>query len=423
MLRSYLGDDAFFKGIQLYLTKNQFKAAEFHQLRLAFEEVCGEDLNWFFNQWYLGSAHPILDIQQKINAATNTVEITLEQSQNLELAPLFKLPMHVAIYDSLGKHIYPIVFDKINQSFTFPFSGGVNCLIVDDQQMLLAKKREDKPVNQYVFQYYNSKEYKTRFEGLVRGTEAPSKIKDKLILDALNDSFWNIRLTAIQLSDKLSDGVKKSGIDRIKLMVVNDEKSQVREAAIQFLTKNVEPEIAQLICKERIEKDSSYLVIGAGLVFLGQINPQEALIYARKLENESSSSLKLAIAQIYAGFGTISEAFFFESALKSQRLNALDEVGVLSSYSMFLVRQDVETISKAIPTYEYISKNGGYYSKMFFGQNIDYLQKHLSEILVELNAMLSVFEKDESQYEIAKMKHKIAVCEKLSADFERISQK
>ena len=39
MLRSYLGDDAFFKGLNNYLTTNKFKAAEVHHLRLAFEEV------------------------------------------------------------------------------------------------------------------------------------------------------------------------------------------------------------------------------------------------------------------------------------------------------------------------------------------------------------------------------------------------
>ena len=156
MLRSYLGDEAFFKGIQLYLTENKFQAAEFHQLRLAFEKVCGEDLNWFFNQWYLGSAHPILDIEQKINLENSTVEVRLKQSQNLELAPIFKLPMHVAIFDSLGKHTYPIIFDKLNQTFTFPFKHKLNCVVVDDQEMLLAKKREEKSIEQFAFQYYNS---------------------------------------------------------------------------------------------------------------------------------------------------------------------------------------------------------------------------------------------------------------------------
>ena len=56
MLRAYLGDKAFFKGLNKYLTDNKYTAAEVHHLRMAFEEVSGEDLNWFFNQWFLGKA-------------------------------------------------------------------------------------------------------------------------------------------------------------------------------------------------------------------------------------------------------------------------------------------------------------------------------------------------------------------------------
>ena len=46
------GDDAFFKGLNNYLTTNKFKAAEVHHLRLAFEEVSGEDLNWFLTNGF-----------------------------------------------------------------------------------------------------------------------------------------------------------------------------------------------------------------------------------------------------------------------------------------------------------------------------------------------------------------------------------
>ncbi|TAE02864.1 MAG: M1 family peptidase, partial [Bacteroidetes bacterium] len=55
MLRRYVGDDAFFTALNLYLTQNKFGSAEIHDLRLAFEKVTGEDLNWFFNQWFLQS--------------------------------------------------------------------------------------------------------------------------------------------------------------------------------------------------------------------------------------------------------------------------------------------------------------------------------------------------------------------------------
>ena len=64
MLRNYVGDSAFFKSLNLYLTTNKFKSAEAHNLRLAFEEVTGKDLNWYWNQWYYGSGHPKLNNYQ-----------------------------------------------------------------------------------------------------------------------------------------------------------------------------------------------------------------------------------------------------------------------------------------------------------------------------------------------------------------------
>lgn len=59
---------------------------------------------------------------------------------------------------------------------------------------------------------------------------------------------------------------------------------------------------------------------------------------------------------------------------------------------------------------------------MFFTQNIDYLQRHFTEKLVELNAMLSVYEKDKNESEIAKTKQEIEVCEKLAVDFKTLIQ-
>jgi hypothetical protein len=44
MLRNYLGDEAFFKGLGTYLKARAFKSAEVQDLRLALEEVSGRDL-------------------------------------------------------------------------------------------------------------------------------------------------------------------------------------------------------------------------------------------------------------------------------------------------------------------------------------------------------------------------------------------
>ena len=76
MLRNYLGDDAFFSGMSVYLKNNEYKATEAHQLRLAWEEVSGKDLNWFFNQWFFGNGHPKLKVTYNYNELQKTVSVS-----------------------------------------------------------------------------------------------------------------------------------------------------------------------------------------------------------------------------------------------------------------------------------------------------------------------------------------------------------
>ncbi|MFN7013705.1 MAG: M1 family metallopeptidase, partial [Bacteroidia bacterium] len=62
LLRNTIGDDAFFAGIKLYLSKNAYTDVEIAELRMAFEDVTGQDLMWFFNQYFMEAGHVELDI-------------------------------------------------------------------------------------------------------------------------------------------------------------------------------------------------------------------------------------------------------------------------------------------------------------------------------------------------------------------------
>jgi aminopeptidase N len=59
-LRKYLGDAVFFRGMQAYLKNHAYGTVEIHDLRRVYEEVAGEDLNWFFDQWLFQAGHPEL---------------------------------------------------------------------------------------------------------------------------------------------------------------------------------------------------------------------------------------------------------------------------------------------------------------------------------------------------------------------------
>lgn len=81
MLRKQIGDDAFRAGMKLYLTRNSFKSAEVAQLRMAFEEVTGLDLNWFFNQWYFDKKRPEIALNSDWDAETSRWTLHINQTQ------------------------------------------------------------------------------------------------------------------------------------------------------------------------------------------------------------------------------------------------------------------------------------------------------------------------------------------------------
>lgn len=149
MLRNYVGDSAFFKSMNLFLTSNKYKAAEAHQLRLAFEEVTGKDLNPFFNQWYFGAGHPKFDITYNYNDAAKRTEVIVTQTQ---AGQTFQLPVAIDVYNGLNKKRHNVwVKSKVD---TFYFEGPKPELVnFDGDKILLAEKKETKTLDNYLYQY------------------------------------------------------------------------------------------------------------------------------------------------------------------------------------------------------------------------------------------------------------------------------
>ena len=77
-----LVNDAFFASLNKYLTDNKFKNGEAQQLRLAFEAVTGQDLNWYWNEWYYGTGHPVLDISYVYDDAAHMQKLSFSKNKH-----------------------------------------------------------------------------------------------------------------------------------------------------------------------------------------------------------------------------------------------------------------------------------------------------------------------------------------------------
>jgi aminopeptidase N len=355
MLRNHIGDEAFFASIKLYLTKHAYQPAEIHELRLAFEEVTGQDLNWFFNQWFFAQGHPILNITQKRTSAG--VEVTIQQKQNFNDVPLYKLPMKISVFDGKKRTDYPVVVTKSLQTFEFPIQDSLSCVIVDADHVILAEWNDNKPVEQYIFQFYHGGKYADRRDGLANGAKSKTEAGRRMILDALNDPFYKIRELAIKQATRVKKTNKDELITHLTEMVKNDERSSVRAAALDFMLTNFDAENAT---KESLayalKNDQSYRVLGSALQGMANYDAPAALAKAKELEKENAQSMLVNIASLYGKHGDASHFEFYKELFDNGKVGGFSVLGVVASFGAFVRRNDEEVHRQALVIFTDLSK-------------------------------------------------------------------
>ncbi|MEP6713543.1 MAG: M1 family metallopeptidase, partial [Ferruginibacter sp.] len=276
MLRNYVGDDAFFKSLNLYLTTNKFKAAEAQQLRLAFEEVTGKDLNWFWNQWYYGSGHPKLKINYNydIPGIPGVAEVIVEQTQNT--GKLFTLPIAVDVYTLGAAKRYSVIIEHKIDTFYFNATTKPELINVDADKILLAEKEDNKTEANYIAQWKYAKNYLDRMEAI----DFFAKKSMPEIAKGLYDKFATVKtytLKKLATSPYKNDAVV---LDEIASMATKENNKKVRAAAINFLVKNGDKKYLPIY--EAGVNDSSYSVAGASLTGLAALDANNAYTLAKK---------------------------------------------------------------------------------------------------------------------------------------------
>jgi len=356
MLRHYVGDEAFWAALHRYLSDNAYTAVEAHDLRLAFEEVTGEDLNWFFNQWYFNQGHPQLNVTYGYNPQKGQATMTVEQTQDPNSAPpIFQLPATVAIYveEGAAPERHPVRVTERRQTFTFDVPAAPKAMVFDADHALLAEVQDNRGREEMLFLFDHSSEFIDRFNAIqnLRGSSAPAV--EQMLKKALKDKSWVIRSIALNNLDPTGDDTVLATIRQI---AADDPHSQVRGSALYTLADLNDPAAID-IAKNAIENDSAYTVAAAGLDLLTQMDRAAALEYARKLEDSRSGAILEAIGGLYAESGDPSYLDFFENNI--DQVDGFDVISHVSNYKDLAVKGDMETIQQAVSKLEKLGSDMG----------------------------------------------------------------
>lgn len=126
MLRYTVGDSLFFAALKSYATDTtnfRLKNAVTADFVTKVNQVTGQDLNWFFNQWVYSPNHPVYQNGYNfISLGGGSWQATFVARQTQSNPSFFKMPIELKITFASGDTTVRVLNDANNQVFTFTFN-------------------------------------------------------------------------------------------------------------------------------------------------------------------------------------------------------------------------------------------------------------------------------------------------------------
>lgn len=406
LLRQYVGDEAFFASLKLYLETNKFSSGEIANLRLAFEQVTGRDLNWFFNEWFMLPGHPELDITYYYDEISKKERVIIKQTQDrTKGAPVFRIPISVDIYSGDKTQRSEILVKSVCDTFYFSATTKPDFVNVDAQKTLPCFKVDRHTTEEWAFLYDHSKLYVDRVEAINHLAPRPFANSEpnakgeitvipqpalayQTISKALDDEFWAIRELACEKVGVYASEVKMKLIALAK----NDPKSAVRSYAMAVLDENVHGDDMKEVYLSGLN-DKSYDVLSISLQALVEHFKETGMEEASKRENDPARSMKLAVGNAYIYGGSDAQQPWFEKTMTTVYGNT--QAQFLQAYAAFLRNCSSTTVEKSLAGFEKLYTNATspitkLYAKGVLGSLSDYYEGLADETQQKIEGLKSV---------------------------------
>ncbi|WP_243635927.1 M1 family metallopeptidase [Hymenobacter edaphi] len=356
MLRNYVGDDAFFTALNRYLTQHKFSAVELAELRMVFEEVTGEDLMWFFDQWFLQRGHPTVAVAHSY--ADGKVTLRVVQKQDTLYQPVYRLPVTVTTWVNDKPTDHRLVVTKASQTFQLPVSQKPGLVQFDSDKTLLAELTEEKSQDELVYQFYHARNFLSKTQAIA---ELKPKVADlgvsSMMRNALNDPFWGVRAAAAEGLRRYrgpEGGAVRKDLERV---ASTDKDSRVRAVTIATLAAFQNEDFSKVFSQAL--NDSSYLVMGAAITALTKSPTVAAQSRIEALRTEKNPLIVGALSTYFTLNGTIDHYQWYLTQLDDADAATLYQL--LQDFGTYMLRIPAVERDKALKKMEQMARTNPHY--------------------------------------------------------------
>lgn len=323
MLRYVLGDEAYKKVIKQYLTNHLYKNVETNDLYQAIQDVTGQSLDWFFDEWLYRGGEPHYRVSYL--SANNSLNITVEQIHSInELVKAFKMPVNFAVYfkdGSVSRQKFWI--DKQTQTVSIPNpSNKAVSFVLFDENSEITKKVTFTKTNEELFaQLEGATNMIDRYDALLALKNAGIEAKRDALWKAFdNENFYGMKAEiASQLANdfrsfpKLNDLLASSNTEVIKSVMnsmskIYEQLKPTYEKLLENQSYDIVERSMTRLCEEFPKETETYLNTIDKLYITPKVYGQNQNIRIKYLElsilnhiNEPSytAELKLLATDLY----------------------------------------------------------------------------------------------------------------------------
>ncbi len=231
MIRRRLGDEAWWKAVRHYVTKNRNRAVETADFRHALEEATGRSIERFFYDWTSRRAHPVLKITHGWNARDKTATVRIQQTQKDKA---WHFPLRIEYGFRNLSRVFAVTHNVTEKDIRFvvPLPARPHLVRIDPTNAVLMELTEHKGRNLWVAQLLEDDNPLLRIRAAEYFGKSKKKQDRELLAQALGqEAFWGVQAEIAKALGKTGGDLARTTL----LKALSLEHPKARREAVKAL--------------------------------------------------------------------------------------------------------------------------------------------------------------------------------------------
>ncbi len=268
LIRGVLGEELFWKSVNLYVTRHKGQSVETLDLIRAIEDATGRNLRRLFDEWIFGAGYPEFELSFNWHEDKKLAEIVVEQKQtggqpsvtaDGATTYLFHLPVVFELTLAEGKKVtHRIEIGEARERIFLAAPSKPLMVRFDPNHTIPKTLKFPRPKEMLVYQLHNDSDITGRIEAARELAKAGSDLDTVRALEKalLEDGFWGVQADVAAAISELRTEHARDAL--IRGLAVKNPKA--RRGVVRALgTFKGDAKAAEAL-KRLAERDESYFV-------------------------------------------------------------------------------------------------------------------------------------------------------------------